>query len=195
MSSCGAMPKTGGAKKHVPLDDPSPPNVEDMGNDFNPANMGGKRRRKGGNETPAAPVKTSAPGGPLSPPPKKSAPGAPTTPAQGGRRITRRAHWRYIRGMKIRVPAKKIKDMGAKGKWASLHGPGIGELKPGGLMGYSPSMSKTARRTKLRKVVKSKGALTTFRKLNALSTYTKRTAKGKSKTAKADRNWVKKTYM
>jgi len=150
----------------------------------------------GGNETaPGAPVKTSVPAGPVTPEKKKSAQGAPETPNRGGRRITRRAHWRYIRGMKIRFPAKKVKDMGAKGKWASLHGPGIGELKPGGLMGYSPSMSKTARHTKLRKVVKSKGALSTFRKLNALATYTKRTAKSKSRTAKADRNWVKKTYM
>jgi hypothetical protein len=85
--------------------------------------------------------------------------------------------------------------MGARGKWSAKHGPGIGELKPGGLMGYSPSQSKTARHTKLRKVVKRKGALSTFRKLNALATYTKRTAKSKSRTAKADRNWVKKTYM
>ncbi len=117
------------------------------------------------------------------------------TPILGGRKITRKAHWRYIRGMKIRVPAKRVKDVGAPGKWSAKHGPGIGELKPGGLMGYSPSQSKTARHTKLRKVVKSKGALSTFRKLNALATYTKRTAKSKSRTAKADRNWVKKTYM
>lgn len=116
-------------------------------------------------------------------------------PVLGGRSITRKAHWRYIRGMKIRVPAKRVKDVGAPGKWSAKHGPGIGELKPGGLMGYSPSQSKTARHTKLRKVVKSKGALSTFRKLNALATYTKRTAKSKSRTAKADRNWVKKTYM
>jgi len=72
---------------------------------------------------------------------------------------------------------------------------GIGKLRPGGLMGYTLSMSKTARHSKLRKVVKSKGALSTFRKLNALATYTKRTAKGKSKVAKTDRNCVKKTYM
>ena len=141
MSSCGG-PMKAGVKKHIPLDDPSPPPVEDVD--------------------------------------------------VGGRRITRKAHWRYIRGMKIRVPSRRITDRGAKGKW---HGPGIGKLKPGGLMGYSPSLSKTARRTKLRKVVKSKGPLSTFRKLNALSTYTKRTAKSKSRTAKADRNWVKKTYM
>lgn len=147
MGSCGA-PMKAGAKKHIPLDDPSPPPIEDMS-----AGIGGKRR------------------------------------------ITRKAHWRYIRGMKIRVPSRRITDRGAKGKWSAKHGPGIGELKPGGLMGYSPSLSKTARRTKLRKVVKSKGPLSTFRKLNALSTYTKRTAKSKSKTAKVDRNWVKKTYM
>lgn len=120
--------------------------------------------------------------------------GAPVM-GMGGRKITRRSHWRYIRGMKIRVPAKKVRDMGAPGKWSAKHGPGIGELKPGGLMGYSTTQSKTARHTKLRKAVKSKGALSTFRKLNALATYTKRTAKSKSRTAKADRNWVKKTYM
>lgn len=146
----------------------------------------------------------AAPASKTPPKPPKGALGAPQTPntplgappsTKGGRRITRRAHWRYIRGMKIRFPARKVKDMGAKGKWASLHGPGIGKLEEGGLMGYTPSMSKTARHSKLRKVVKSKGALTTFRKLNALATYTKRTAKGKSKTAKADRNWVKKTFM
>ncbi len=117
------------------------------------------------------------------------------SPATGGRRITRKAHWRYIRGMKIRMPARKIRDVGAPGKWTAKHGPGIGELKPGGLKGYSPSQSKTARHTKLRKVVKSKGALSTFRKLNALATYTKRTAKSKSRVAKTDRNWVKKTFM
>ncbi len=119
----------------------------------------------------------------------------PTLPVTGSGRITRKAYSRYIPGKKIHVPAGKIKDMGAPGKWSDLNGPGIGKLKPKGLMGYSTTLSKTARRSKLRKVVKSTNPLSTFRKLNALSTYTKRTAKGKSKTAKADRNWVKKTYM
>ncbi len=121
--------------------------------------------------------------------------GAPVFGVAGGRKITRRAHWRYIRGMKIRVPARKVKDVGAPGKWSAKHGPGIGELKPGGLMGYTPSASKTSRHKSLRKAVKKVGPLSTFRKLNALATYTKRTAKSKSRTAKADRNWVKKTYM
>lgn len=121
--------------------------------------------------------------------------GQPAVGISGGRKITRRAHWRYIRGMKIRVPARKVKDVGAPGKWTAKHGPGIGELKPGGLMGYTPSASKTARHKSLRKAVKKVGPLSTFRKLNALATYTKRTAKSKSRVAKTDRNWVKKTYM
>lgn len=116
-------------------------------------------------------------------------------PVKGGRKITRKAHWRYIRGMKIRVPSRKVRDMGARGKWSAKHGPGIGKLEQGTMMGYKPSKSKTARHTAIRKAVKRHGALSTFRKLNALSTYTKRTTKGKSKTAKADRNWVKKTFM
>jgi hypothetical protein len=157
--------------------------------------VGGRRRKskRGGDLTEPTPMSTPTP--------------APTTtglsaylpdflkPKTGGRRITRKAHWRYIRGLKIRLPSRKVKDMGAPGKWASKHGPGIGKLEEGTMMGYTPSKSKTSRHTAIRKAVKRHGALSTFRKLNALSTYTKRTAKGKSKTAKADRNWVKKTFM
>jgi hypothetical protein len=76
-----------------------------------------------------------------------------------------------------------------------LRGPGIGKLRTGALHGYMPTKSKTARRTILRKVVRRSSPLTTFRRLQALSTYTKRTAPSKSRTAKADRNWVKKTFM
>ena len=113
----------------------------------------------------------------------------------GGGTIRRKGYIAHRRGKTIRVKSARIRDVGAKGKWASLHGPGIGELKEGALKGYSPKMSRTARHSKLRKAVKSKGALSTFRSLNALSTYTKRTSKGVSKSAKADREWVKKTFM
>jgi hypothetical protein len=146
----------------------------------------GGRRIKGGNDENPEETMTV----PTNPP--EIAQSLGTAPTPGGRRITRKG---YTRRTGVRVRASKVRDMGARGKWASLHGPGIGELKPGALMGYSPSQSKTARHSKLRKVVKRKGALSTFRRLNALATYTKRTAKGKSKTAKADSNWVKKTYM
>jgi hypothetical protein len=125
-----------------------------------------------------------------------AAPMPTSTPAMaGGAKILRKGYTAHRRGKTIRVKASRVRDMGAKGKWASLHGPGIGELKEGALKGYSPRLSKTARHSKLRKAVKSKGSLSTFRSLNALSTYTKRTSKGLSKTAKADRNWVKKTFM
>jgi hypothetical protein len=117
--------------------------------------------------------------------------GLSPSPISGG---TRKAKWRYLRGMKIRVITKKVKG-GKMTKWQKKHGPGIGELKPGGLMGYSTSQGKLTRHKYLNKAVKKAGPLSTFRKLNALSTYTKRSAKGKSKTARADRNWVKKTYM
>jgi len=78
-------------------------------------------------------------------------------------------------------------------KYLRLHG--IGELKKGGLHGYHAKNSKTSRRRSLRKTVRSVGALSTFRKLNALAVYTKNSAPSKSKTIKTDRNWVKKTYM
>ena len=82
-------------------------------------------------------------------------------------------------------------------KWEKTHGPGIGELKEGKLvrLGYSAKKSKTARHKALKKAVRSYGALSTFRKLNAASTYTKRSSKSRSKTFKTDRNWVRKTFM
>jgi hypothetical protein len=115
----------------------------------------------------------------------------------GGRRITRKAYTAHRRGKTIRVLARRIRDQGAPGKWASMHGPGIGPLKEGelGKVGYSEMKSKTSRHRSLRKAVKKYGALSTFRKLNAVGTYTKRTSKGKSKRFITDRNWVKKTYM
>jgi hypothetical protein len=75
------------------------------------------------------------------------------------------------------------------------HTPGIGELEAGKLMGYATNEPKTKRRRILRKVVKKAGPLTTFRRLQAISTYMKRTVPYKSKTARSDRNWVKKTFM
>lgn len=111
----------------------------------------------------------------------------------GGRSITRKAYVSHRRGKTIRVKAHRIHDVGAAGKW---HGPGI-ELKEGklGAVGYSTEKPKTSRHTSLRKAVKRYGALSTFRKLQAVGTLTKRTSGKKSKTFLADRDWVKKTYM
>lgn len=74
---------------------------------------------------------------------------------------------------------------------------GIGPLHHGDLTsrGYSASKSKTARRSALRRVVKAEGPLKAFRQLNAVAVYDKRSAPSKAKTFKADRNWVRKTFM
>ena len=115
----------------------------------------------------------------------------------GGRTISRKSYVAHHRGKTIRVKAHRIHDQGAPGKWASLHGPGIGPLKEGKLskLGYSQMKSKSSRHNSLRKAVKRYGALSTFRKLQAVGTYTKRTSRKKSKKFLADRDWVKKTYM
>jgi hypothetical protein len=87
---------------------------------------------------------------------------------------------------------------GAGKTWKQKHhSKGIGELRHGDLSkrGYSVTKGKTARHRALKKVVRAEGPLSTFRKLNAVSTYTKNTSKTKSKTFKRDRNWIKKTFM
>lgn len=72
---------------------------------------------------------------------------------------------------------------------------GIGKLKKGQLMGYHAAEKPEERHRHLRKAVRKAGPLSTFRKLNALSVYTKNSSPKKSKTIKADRNWIKKTFM
>lgn len=73
----------------------------------------------------------------------------------------------------------------------------IGPLKEGALskFGYHANKSKISRHKSLRKAVRRYGPLSTFRKLQAVGTLTKRTEKSKSKKFIADRNWVRKTYM
>jgi len=123
---------------------------------------------------------------------------------EGGRKIMRKGYTRksftrksgvHVKGS--HVPGHRIHDVGAPGKWKSIHGPGIGPMKEGLLtsLGYSAEKGKTVRHKAIRKAVKKYGALSTFRKLQAVSTYTKRTSKGKSRTYKADRNWVRKMFM
>ena len=112
-----------------------------------------------------------------------------------GKRTIRRRGYTTKRGVHVR--SSRVRDVGAPGKWKSLHGPGIGPLKEGKLVkvGYVATKGKTMRHKALKKAVRSYGALSTFRKLNAAATYTKRTSKGRSRTFKADRNWVKKSFM
>jgi hypothetical protein len=73
----------------------------------------------------------------------------------------------------------------------------IGPLRSGDLtkFGYSSKASKTKRHSALARALHSYSPLTLFRKLQAVTTLNKRRSKGRSKTFRADRNWVRKTFM
>ena len=72
----------------------------------------------------------------------------------------------------------------------------IGKLEKGGLTKFGYSTHKTARtrHTALNAATKKHGALSVYRKLNALAVYTKRTSPSTSKKAKADRNYIGKKH-
>lgn len=113
----------------------------------------------------------------------------------GGAKIRRKG---YTTRRGVHVKSHMVRDMGAPGNWKSKHHEsGIGKLTPGELSskGYAVSKGRITRRRALKKVVRSVGPLSAFRKLNAIATYTKRTSPTKSKTFKTDRNWIKKTFM
>lgn len=69
-----------------------------------------------------------------------------------------------------------------------------GELKA---FGYAEikHLSLAKRRAALRAAVKRLGATHVFRKLNAVSTLTRRTSTESSSRFNADKQWVKKTFM
>jgi hypothetical protein len=112
-------------------------------------------------------------------------------------KILRSAYVRVSRGKRAHVPASCIPDVGAEGK--GLAGsPGIGPLKRGNLTQYGyekvASLEEVARRQALNKAVAAYGALTVWRKLNALSVYTRRTSPATSRAVKADMDWVRATW-
>jgi hypothetical protein len=74
---------------------------------------------------------------------------------------------------------------------------GIGPLRHGNLSkhGYTIKKKSFSRHISLKKSVKEYGPLSVFRKLNALSVYTKRRSPRTSKTAKRDRNWIKSEFL
>ena len=106
--------------------------------------------------------------------------------------IRRRAYTRRSGG---KVTARCVRNMGAPGKWRTVHrSAGIGPLKKGRLarFGYNSDASASARHTALRAASRRLGSLAVFRMLGALSTYTKRTSPAKSAVFKADRNFVRR---
>jgi hypothetical protein len=119
--------------------------------------------------------------------------------------IRRVAYTRRVRsGKRITVKAGCIPDVGAPGKGLAsgepeqAGKPGIGPLRVGELarFGYEHVTTLTTgrRHLALARAVSTYGALSVFRKLNAVYVYTRRTAPASSRIFKADRDWVKATY-
>lgn len=114
--------------------------------------------------------------------------------------IRRVAYTRKIHGTRrsVRVPAACIRNVGRPGKGLSTGGPGIGKLREGDLsrFGYEnvTTLSAPRRHIALGRAVAEYGALSVFRKLNAVYVYTRNTAPASSRIFKADRNWVKEHY-
>lgn len=121
-----------------------------------------------------------------------------------GQTIKRRSYNRksYTRknGVHVRrahVTSACIKNRGERGKWTAKHGSkGIGALKPGKLkaFGYSSKKSTEERHTAIKRATKAYGALTVYRMLQAIATYSKRTTPAKSHIYMADRNYVGRKY-
>lgn len=112
-----------------------------------------------------------------------------------GRMIRRRA---YTKKNGTRVPARLIRDVGAKGKWRYEHmgAPGIGPMKKGLMtaVGYSVTAPVTKRHEAVDRAVRKYGKLSTLRKLNAVAVYTRRTSPAKSRRFKSDVAYVQKKY-
>lgn len=85
----------------------------------------------------------------------------------------------------IRVPAVCIKNRGTPGK-------GIGKLRKGELIkyGYQYRLSDSLRQVALRKAIKRYGALSVYRKLDAVAKLSIKTAPDANKIFTRDREWV-----
>jgi len=72
---------------------------------------------------------------------------------------------------------------------------GIGKLRKGDLLGYHAALPLAKRHAVLRTAVAKFGALSVFRKLNAIYVYNKISSPASSATFLVDRNWIKATFM
>ena len=116
------------------------------------------------------------------------------TPACPAGKI-RRSGYTTQRGTTVK--SKCIKDRGAKGRWQTVRRMlGIGTLKKGDLTAFGYSHTKTAdeRHESLDKAVQKYGRASTIRKLNAIATYSKRTAPSRAKTYRTDMHYVQKKF-
>lgn len=95
----------------------------------------------------------------------------------------------------IRVNSACIKNRGLPGK-GPVEGEGIGKLRKGELIkyGYQYRLSDSLRHAALKNAIKRYGALSVFRKLDAVAKLSMRTAPDASEIFKKDRNWVRSHY-
>lgn len=98
----------------------------------------------------------------------------------------------YPKSRSTIVDAACIKDRGLPGRGPDQ----IGPLRKGELLkyGYVYRKSDMDRHEALRKAVKEFGALSLYRKLDAVSKLSKRTAPKASNTFKKDREWVRRHF-
>ena len=113
--------------------------------------------------------------------------------------IKRASFVRYTKkGKHSLVPEQCIRNVGAPGKGYPGPGSGIGALRKGELakFGYANvlNMSVTDRHAALEKAVSAYGSLSVWRKLNAISVYTRRVSPAASSVFKADMDWVRAKY-
>jgi hypothetical protein len=94
------------------------------------------------------------------------------------------------------VPPSCIKDRGLPGKGPREGEEGIGSLRKGQLIkyGYSYRLSDSQRRLALKRAIKVYGALSTYRKLDAVAKYSMRTAPDASNIFAKDRDWIRQNY-
>jgi hypothetical protein len=95
----------------------------------------------------------------------------------------------------VRVPPACIKNRGLPGKGVK-EGEGIGKLRKGELIkyGYQYRLSDSLRQAALKKAIKRYGALSVYRKLDAVAKLSLRTAPDASGIFVKDRNWVRENF-
>lgn len=95
----------------------------------------------------------------------------------------------------IKVKAACIKNRGLLGK-GPTEGDGIGKLRKGELIkyGYQYRLSDSLRQAALKKAINKYGALSVFRKLDAVAKLSVRTAPDANIIFTKDRKWVRDNY-
>jgi len=101
----------------------------------------------------------------------------------------------YPKNETLYVPAACVKDLGKPGK-GMPDGKGIGPLRKGEMtkFGYSVTKGEEARHEALKKAVAELGALSTYRKLDAVAKLGVRIAPDASRIFKKDRDWVQRKF-